>query len=211
MIGLLKKDLFVADKSGRLLMVLALGFSLIPPLGAFGSTYAMMLALMMPITTLAYDERSKWDRYAAMLPYSPEQIVWSKYLLAYIFTLLAGGIIVLGALLRGVSTGDVDWMETAEMSVMLGVAMLFVTALGLPALYRFGTEKGRYMMLLVMGVGVGAVLGLQSIFGEAPQLPRLPLAAVIAGVAVLAVLATYVSFRVSVRVYKKRQSGAYNA
>ena len=36
----------------------------------------MMLALMMPITTLAYDERSKWDRYAAMLPYSPEQIVW---------------------------------------------------------------------------------------------------------------------------------------
>ena len=92
---------------------------------------------------------------------------------------------------------------------MLGVAMLFVTALGLPALYRFGTEKGRYMMLLVMGVG--AVLGLQSIFGEAPQLPRLPLAAVIAGVAVLAVLATYVSFRVSVRVYKKRQSGAYNA
>ena len=96
------------------------------------------------------------------------------------------------------------------MSVMLGVAMLFVTALGLPALYRFGTEKGRYMMLLVMGVGVGAVLGLQSIFGEAPQLPRLPLAAVIAGVAVLAVLATYVSFRVSVRVYKKRQSGAYN-
>ncbi len=109
MIGLLKKDLFVADKSGRLLLVLALGFSLIPPLGAFGSTYAMMLALMMPITTLAYDERSKWDRYAAMLPYSPEQIVWSKYLLAYIFTLLAGASLCwarcCGASARGTWTG----------------------------------------------------------------------------------------------------------
>ena len=38
--------------------------------------------------------------------------------------------------------------------------------------------------------------------------PRM--AAVIAGVAVLAVLATYVSFRVSVRFYRKRQNGAYN-
>ena len=210
MIGLLKKDLFVADKSGRMLLVLALVFSLIPSMGAFGSTYAMMLALMMPITTLAYDERSQWDRYAAMLPYTPGQIVWSKYLLAYIFTLLAGVIIVAGSLLRGINTGAVDWIETANISMMLGVAMLFVTALGLPVLYRFGAEKGRYVMLLVMGVGVGTVLGLRGFFGEVPQLPALPLPAVIAAVAALAVGATWVSFRASVRFYQKRQNGAYN-
>ena len=38
MIGLLKKDLYVAGKSGRLLLVLALVFSMTPSLGAFGST-----------------------------------------------------------------------------------------------------------------------------------------------------------------------------
>lgn len=210
MIGLLKKDLFVADKSSRMLLVLALVFSLIPSMGAFGSTYAMMLALMMPITTLAYDERSKWDRYAAMLPYTPGQIVWSKYLLAYIFTLLAGVIIVAGALLRGISTGAVDWVETAEISMMLGVAMLFVTALGLPVLYRFGAEKGRYVMLLVMGVGVGIVLGLRGIFGEVPQLPAFPLPVVLAGIAALAAGATWLSFRLSVHFYRKRQNGAYD-
>lgn len=210
MIGLLKKDLYVADRSARLLLILALLFSLIPSMGAFGSTYAMMLALMMPITTLAYDERCKWDRYAAMLPYSPEQLVWSKYLLAYIFTLVAGAIIVLGSLLRGVKTGAVDWMETAEMSVMLGVAILFVTALGLPVLFRFGTEKGRLITILIMGVGVGIVLGLRGIFGEVPQLPEIPLPAVITGVAVLAVGITYGSFRISVYFYRKRQRGAYN-
>lgn len=75
MIGLLKKDLYVADKSGRMLLVIALVFSMVPNMGSFGSTYAMMLALMMPLTSIAYDERSKWDRYAAMLPYTSGKIV----------------------------------------------------------------------------------------------------------------------------------------
>ncbi len=210
MIGLLKKDLYVADKSGRLLLVLALVFSMVPSLGAFGSTYAMMMAVMMPLSSIAYDERCKWDRYAAMLPYRTGQLVWSKYLLSYLYTLLGGGIIVLGAFLRGVTTGAADWKETAEMSVMLAVVMLFITALGLPMLYRFGSEKGRLAMILCMGVGVGAAMGLMGIFGELPKLPEIPLPVLAAGIAVLAAGATYASFRLSVHFYRKRQNGAYD-
>lgn len=204
MIGLLKKDLYVADKTSRLLLVLALVFSMVPAMGSFGSTYAMMLALMIPLNAIAYDERCKWDRYAAMLPYRPEQLVWSKYLLAYLFTLLGGAVIVVSAAIQ-----QADWRETLEMAALLAVSMLFVTALGLPALYRFGSEKGRYVMILVMGVGVGAALGVMGIFGETRELPDLPLPAVLLLLAALAAGATYVSFRVSVRFYRKRQNGAY--
>ena len=210
MIGLMRKDLFVADKSGRLLLVMAVEFSMIPSMGNFGATYAMMLALMMPLTSIAYDERSKWDKYAAMLPYTPGQIVWSKYLLAYFYTVLGGGIIVLGTLLRGIATGSVDWETTMQLTVMMGVAMLFVMALGLPVIYRFGSEKGRFVMIVIMGLGVGAALGLMGVFGELPELPRLPLPAVAAVIAVLVVAATYASFRASVHFYKKRQNGAYD-
>ena len=35
-------------------------------------------------------------------------------------------------------------------SVLLAVVMLFITALGLPMLYRFGSEKGRLAMILCM-------------------------------------------------------------
>ena len=210
MIGLLRKDLYVADKSGRLLLVLALLFSLIPSMAAFGSTYSMMLAVMMPLNSIAYDERCKWDRYAAMLPCRVGQLVWSKYLLAYLYTLLGGGIIVLGTFLRGMVTGAADWRETAEMSVMLATVMLFITAMGLPILYRFGSEKGRLAMILCMGLGVGAALGLMGIFGELPELPRLPLPVAAAGIAVLAAGATYTSFRVSVRFYRNRQNGLYD-
>lgn len=210
MIGLLKKDLYVADKSGRLLLVLALVFSMVPSLGAFGSTYAMLMAVMMPLNSIAYDERCKWDRYAAMLPCRAGQLVWSKYLLSYLYTLLGGGIIVLGTFLRGVTTGAADWKETGEMCVTLAVVMLFITALSLPMLYRFGSEKGRLAMLLCMGAGVGAAMGLMGIFGELPKLPELPLPVVIALAAVLAVGATYASFRLSVHFYKRRQNGAYD-
>ena len=102
-----------------------------------------------------------------------------------------------------------DWRETLEMAALLAGSMLFVTALGLPALYRFGAEKGRYVMILVMGVGIGASLGVMRIFGETPELPDLPLPAVLLLLAVLAAGATYVSFRMSVRFYRKRQNGAY--
>lgn len=210
MIGLLKKDLYVADKTSRLLLVLALVFSMVPSMGSFGSTYAMMLALMIPLNSIAYDERSKWDRYAAMLPYKTWQVVWSKYLLAYLFTLLAGIIVILGAVVRGALTGSTDWMEALEMTALVGVSALFSTALGLPALYRFGSEKGRMVMILIMGVGIGLALGIAGIFGEAPALPELPLPVVVLILAALAAGVTYGSFQLSVHFYKKRQNGAYN-
>ncbi|MDE6996419.1 MAG: ABC-2 transporter permease [Oscillospiraceae bacterium] len=209
MIGLLKKDLYVADKSGRMLLVMALVFSMVPNMGSFGSTYALMLALMMPLTSIAYDERSKWDRYAAMLPYTPGKIVWSKYLLAYFYTLLGIGIIVLGTFVRGYITGAADWRETAQMSALLGIVMLFVLDLGLPMIYRFGSEKGRFAMIVVMGVGVGAAFGIIGVFGEPPELPSLPLPAAAALVAALVIAATYGSFHLSVYFYRKRQNGAY--
>lgn len=214
MIGLMRKDLFVADKSGRLLLLCALVFSVAPGMGNFGSTYAVMLALMMPLTSIAYDERCKWDKYAAMLPYTPGQIVWSKYLLAYFYTALGGGIIVLGTFLRGITTGSADWRETLEMTVLLGVIMLFIMAIGLPVVYRFGSEKGRLAMFVVMGVGIGAAFGIISVFKknlpELPKLPSLPLPVVAALIAALVVAATYASFRTSVHFYKKRQNGAYD-
>ena len=166
MIGLLRKDLFVADKSSRLLLVLALLFSLIPSFDMLGSTYAMMLAFMVPLNSIAFDEKCKWDRYAAMLPCTAGQIVWSKYLLGYIYTLLGEAIIFLSPLLRQVFTHkSVDWAETFRMNVMLAVVMMVMVSLGLPALYRFGSEKGRLVMFL--------------------------------------------SFRMSMWFYRKRQNGAY--
>lgn len=210
MTGLLKKDLFVADKSSRMLLVLALVFSAVPNFGALGSTYAMLLAFMLPLNAIAYDERSKWDRYAAMLPYRPGQIVWGKYLLSYIYTALAEGILVLGAAVRSRLTVGFDLAEEIQTGLLLLAAMVFITALGLPALYRFGAEKGRLVMIVVMGIGVGVALGIMSVLEEIPGQPKMPFPALFLLAALAAAAVTFVSFRLSVRFYRKRQNGMYD-
>ena len=54
MIALLRKDLYVADKQMRLVVVLALVFSVIPQMETFGATYALVLAFLLPISTITY-------------------------------------------------------------------------------------------------------------------------------------------------------------
>lgn len=211
MIGLLRKDLFVADKSSRLLLVLALVFCLTPNLGTLGNTYAMMMAFMLPMNSIAYDERCKWDRYAAMLPYKTSQIVWSKYVLSFLYTLLGEVIILVGACIRNViHPGSVDWLDTVEICAMMVVVMLLVVAFALPALYRFGSEKGRLVMILMMGVGVGVALGVMKITDEVPVQIKLTFPAVFLLAAAVLVAVTALSFRVSVKFYKNRQNGKYN-
>lgn len=211
MTGLLKKDLFVADKTSRLLLVLALLFSLIPRFETLGNTYAMMLAFMLPLSSIAYDEKCKWDRYASMLPYRASQIVWSKYLLSYLYTLLREAIIFLSPLLRQMFTrAAVDWPGVFQMNAMLAIVMVLIVSLGLPALYRFGAEKGRLVMLLLLAIGTGtAVAVTKAVIGDLritmPPVPVLLAASVPAAAAV-----TYFSFRLSVHFYKKRQNGAYH-
>lgn len=213
MIGLLKKDLYVADKSGRLLLVLALVFCLAPGFGTLGGTYAMMMAFMLPMNSIAYDERCKWDRYAAMLPYRPGQIVWCKYLLSGIYTLLGEAVILVGAVIRNImDPGSVDWKSTLEINIMLALVMFLVVSITLPFLFRFGSEKGRLIMLVVMALGVGTAVALtNTIFGDrdlASLLPPVPVLAAL-GTALVAG-GIYLSFRLSVHFYKKRQNGAYD-
>ena len=176
----------------------------------FGTTYAIMMAMSIPLNSIAYDEKSKWDRYAAMLPYKPGQLVWTKYLLAYLFTVLAEAIVLLGSVIRGRISHEPSTPEDLlSFSVLLLGVMPVMIAAVLPPLYRFGSEKGRLVMLVFMGIGVGITLGLAGIFGEV-NLPQLPLAAAVPLFVLVVVAATYVSFRLSVYFYRKRQNGAYN-
>ena len=211
MIALLRKDIYVADKQARLLIVLALIFCLIPNMGAFSSTYALMTAFMIPINSLAYDDKSKWDKYAAMLPYRISELVGSKYLLCVIYTGLAFLIVAVGMAVQGlvVTRTGIDWTELWETELVLIVTMAFIMNLTLPLLYRFGTERGRMLMVLMLGAALGMGLGLVKI-AKVLRIPGLPLPAIAAAGAAGAVVLTVASLRLSMRFYKNRREGKYD-
>jgi len=95
--GLLIKDFFVISKQLKIFIAALIIFSIMP--GYSLSVFAILYSGLLPITALAYDERSKWNNLAAMMPYSMGEIVFSKYLLGYICVFGISILSVLGGLI----------------------------------------------------------------------------------------------------------------
>ena len=214
MIALLKKDIFVMDKQMRVLVLLALLFNLIPSASSLGATYAMLIALMLPMSTVSYDERCKWDRYAAMLPWTPQQIVGSKYILSYGAMVLGVVLITLGNFARTLYGGATDWGETGSLLAIYLVVIAVMTAVVYPLIYRFGSEKGR-LILVVVFVAIFAlafgtvILAMDNMESVVAKLGAISAPVLTAAAVVVVVAATFLSYRLSVGFYLRRREGAY--
>ena len=138
--GLLYKDFLVLRKSLWSMLVLVAVFCFIPNdtsffnLGLFFVVYTALL----PVSLLAFDERSHWDRLAAMLPVTDRDIVRSKYAMGVLLALAAGLLYCAGRALHGAFAPD-------EALSGVALALIFQSIL-YPVLFRFGVEKGRLAM-----------------------------------------------------------------
>lgn len=66
--GLLIKDFSVLTRQMRIFLVMIVVFAMLPSTSINLSYFAVIYAAMMPYTSLAYDERSKWDQLAGTCP-----------------------------------------------------------------------------------------------------------------------------------------------
>ena len=157
MSALILKDYYVIFRQMRIFLLLVLVFSCIP--GAFYSTFAVVYASMLPYTALAYDERSHWDQMAAMMPYADRDIVLGKYVFGWLSTAAAAAAtFVLQTVLAAVWPGaEGPSVPVILLSVCVAVCILDIT---LPMMFRFGVEKARLAMFLIIFLvcaGAGAI------------------------------------------------------
>lgn len=147
MSALILKDCYVIFRQLKIFLVLILAFSCIP--GAFYSTFAVVYASMLPYTALAYDERSHWDQMAAMMPYSDRDLVLGKYVFGWLSTAAAAAAtFVLQTVLAAVWSGaEGPSVPVILLSVCVAVCILDIT---LPMMFRFGVEKARLAMFLII-------------------------------------------------------------
>ena len=205
MIGLILKDLFTLTRQALMYIVFIAVFALMP--GYNMASFAVIMACMMPMTALAYDERSHWDRLAASMPYTTAQLVLSKYLMGLILMLCSVALGIIALPLQRLVNPDVSLPELLSVSLgALGAGMLIQGVL-LPVMFRFGTEKARLFMLVLMGAVFAGIAAL----GQAQDALRSfmegmnggAVAAVLAGLAVTVYL---VSMPLSIRAYRRRNS-----
>lgn len=200
--ALILKDLLCLRqqaKSVGLVLLVWLVLSVATSNGQFFCALGVVYIIMLPMMTLNFDERSKWDSRALTMPVTRTQLVLSRYA-----TSLLAGLVLCG--LGAVVIAVVDGPEKAANSVgffLLGVLML---AVAMPLMLKLGVDKARILvalcylvpflgLLLAEKLGVDVEEALASLSG--------PNTALIAAATVLAALA--LSVLASLSIYRHKE------
>lgn len=201
--GLLLKDLLSLKKQGKFLGLLFV-FYLVMALNSdnpylFLSIVSIM-TVMLTMTSMAYDERSHWERYALTMPLARNTIVFSKYILALILVIGADFLSFLLLMLMK----KTDFIESILYTfAMMGASLIFISLI-LPILFRYGVEKGRLLMMAILFtptiiIVLGSRMGLT--LPELPQVKPLFVGILLSGAILMIVLS---SLAISIKIYQRK-------
>ena len=205
--ALLLKDWYMAVKYCKAYLVIVAVFAAVAMSGAsfMYGFYACIMAGMVPVTLLSYDERSKWTVYSCALPYTRAQLVSVKYIVGGLAQLAI--IILLTAIqcVRSGLSGGFDFGVLLEYVSLQIFMSCLVCSVNLPFVFKYGVEKGRawYYIALVLVFGVAGALSGIFVLSDTPRhgiLGAFALVPAIAGIGIYAL-----SWRLSIRFYEKRE------
>jgi len=200
MTGLLLKDIYTVLKQMKFFVLVVIIMACLP--GYSMLTFALVYSAMLPMTALAYDERSGWDKLAGTMPYSTMDIVLSKYALGYI---MIAGATLISALAQGIlaAVGVAKPVENVLMQIAgaVGIA-LFFEAVVLPLMIRFGVEKGR-VIFIAIGAAIGVLIATAYKSIDSFQLPDgLNTTTLTVGVVLVLLVLNAISMLISVKSYE---------
>lgn len=210
MSGLILKDLLVLRKQGKSYLLIIGIYMVLAFVGVFDysilSTMMVVLTMMLPMATFSYDELARWDKFAAAMPVGRSGIVKAKYLMA--LAVIGGAGLLCFVVNIIVAMIDHEAQLGALMAALGGSlgAGLLINAAILPLLFKYGAEKSRSMMMVVMLVVFILVFGLITIAGEGGFALTNAMTAVIPWLAALLVLGGFVvSYRISQKLYAQKE------
>ena len=208
--GLILKDLLVLRKQGKSYLLIIGIYMVLAFVGVFDysilSTMMVVLTMMLPMATFSYDELARWDKFAAAMPVGRSGIVKAKYLMA--LAVIGGAGLLCFVVNIIVAMIDHEAQLGALMASLGGSlgAGLLINAAILPLLFKYGAEKSRSMMMVVMLVVFILVFGLITIAGEGGFALTNAMTAVIPWLAALLVLGGFVvSYRISQKLYAQKE------
>lgn len=206
MTGLILKDLLYLKQMAKVLITLLVFYLIL--FTATGSTDAassvlpgvvIMLTIILSSNAFAYDEAAKWKVYELSLPVAKSRIVLARYLIALIFST----VLVLLCLLMELAVFRGVTMETAAtLWVSWSLSLLFCAVL-LPVMYRYGTQKARLLLMVIVLLPVLGLMLLSKVNLPAPSESVLLL-----GIRLLpfpSVAAYFISYWISCRIFARKK------
>ena len=200
--GLIIKDFINLKKQSKVIGALVIFYLLISITSKNNSMFgAMMLILfaMMPITAISYDEKANWDKYGLTMPVSRTDMVLSKYILGLILSSFA---LVLNFIAQIFMGTEMNTENITVIFVIFGISILFISLL-LPIIFKFGVEKGRMLMIVVLMLPTLIIMLLPEIVKTPPSEEMIVKA--LYALPFIIVIFYLLSIFISVNIYKKKE------
>lgn len=221
-IALLKKDLYNLSSyktSIIIILILVPVFCIsISDIQFIIPALTMMLG-MIAISTFSYDDMSKANKYIKAMPCTKKEVVRGKYILAIMGILLGGVIgtivtIVVGNIINIVNpSSDVvlNYQEIIINALTWMVGLFIIQNIQIPLLYKYGSEKSRIVMVMLMILAGGLIIFISplisAIYNMANiQIPENLYTTIIGiGLTVLVIVMYVISFKMSYKIYKNKE------
>lgn len=215
--GLLLKDLLALKVYKRNLITSCIIYALLivsqareGDMESLGTIMFILIFSMMSLSTFSYDERSKSDRYILTFPLTRKEIILSKYIMSF-------GSILLGALVGSITSSLLVFLVTNKIPNIEGVISTifggmagigFMQAIQIPCIYKWGAEKGRNQIYLIMMVIFALLAGILSILPvdsiNLDTIERLQNLLPIISI-VITFLVYFISYKISYKIYSKKE------
>lgn len=147
--GLLAKEWCVIRKNSAAIFLIILLFAVI---GVFSRTVFMFAYIavflgVIPVNYMALDEACRWQQYALAMPYRRSTIVAAKYLMMLMLAAAATLITAAGLFIHMLLYNGPDAELYASYLTGTFAAGILLPSIAFPFSFRFGTAKGRGIML----------------------------------------------------------------
>ena len=210
MLGFMIKDLAMIKSNSMLLMLIAILYVVVWLVsGDIDLAFILpFMCVMIMITTFSYDNYNKWDAYAASLPNGRKNSVRAKYLMTVLLVVVISLVTaILSAIIQLIKLSAVDYLKICVTLLGAILATLMVLALMYPAIYKFGIEKARIGVFVIV-FGIVIIGGLVSRFVDFSVVASAlsPLKNYLLPIATATVIIiVFVSYLISARVAERKE------
>lgn len=169
--GLIKKDLYNLGsyKSSLIVMIIFCAIAIIGTKAVnYGPIIICTMIGMIALSTFSYDEISKANKYILTLPTNRKELVKEKFILAIGATIFGG---ILGILITIIITKIMNYVQPmnsinldynnllfSTIGGMFGISL--IQAIQIPTIYKWGPEKGRIQMFILIFLLVVLISGI---------------------------------------------------
>ncbi len=214
--GLLKKDLYLITcrKETLLILLMCAVFMSFSMDSTFLLTYVPMIAMILGIGTVSYDEYDNGYPFLFSLPVDSRTYVGAKFVFCYLLQIIGAVFgFILVAVLNATGIKPADLSDGFSFAASSFGVMMVMCSIMLYVQLRFGSERSRVIMMVIYGLFM--VCGVMiARFAERLQpvvssivllLGSVPSYVVLAGLFVICAALCYLLYRMTVRVMDKKE------